>query len=189
MCKHNFFSSVSVFNVHSYFLRPFWVLNMLSMQGPIAVGFNQKYLSLCSKDERSYGFGTTWGWASTTFPPFKYLIRINVFNRINRSQDGLIIDVVTQCYQQILPIDSKGLSEYRNAPGLTSWPDRWILFRSAWQIRLQYPEQPHQSRPSRHHLLVPWATSPHLVLQCLSQSEKNSTKKEREKEAQWCALL
>ncbi len=100
-----------------------------------------------------------------------------MFNRFNRSQDGLIIDVVTQCYQQILPINSKGLSEYKNAPGLTSWPDRWILFRSAWQIRLQYPEQPHQSRPSRHHLLVPWATSPHLVLQCLSQSEKNSTKK------------
>ncbi len=28
-----------------------------------ALGFHQKYLNLCSEDERrSYGFGTTWGW-------------------------------------------------------------------------------------------------------------------------------
>ncbi len=30
--------------------------------GQKAIGFHQKYLNLCSKDERkSYGFGTTWG--------------------------------------------------------------------------------------------------------------------------------
>ncbi len=28
-----------------------------------ALGIHQKYLNLCSEDERrSYGFGTTWGW-------------------------------------------------------------------------------------------------------------------------------
>ncbi len=33
------------------------------MQGQKALGFHQKYLNLCSEDERrSYGFGTTWGW-------------------------------------------------------------------------------------------------------------------------------
>ncbi len=33
---------------------------LLSMQGQTALGFHQKYLSLCSKDEqRSYGFRTT----------------------------------------------------------------------------------------------------------------------------------
>ncbi len=48
-------------------LIPFWALNvsvvLLSMQGQKALGFHQKYLILCSEDERSsYGFGTTWGW-------------------------------------------------------------------------------------------------------------------------------
>ncbi len=33
------------------------------MQGQKALIFHQKYLNLCSEDERrSYGFGTTWGW-------------------------------------------------------------------------------------------------------------------------------
>ncbi len=33
---------------------------LLSMQGQRALRFNQKYLNLCSEDERrSYGFGTT----------------------------------------------------------------------------------------------------------------------------------
>ncbi len=36
---------------------------LLSMQGQRALWFHQKYLNLCSEDERrSYGFGTTWGW-------------------------------------------------------------------------------------------------------------------------------
>ncbi len=48
-------------------LLPFWVLNvvlaLLSMEGQKALGFHQKYLNLCSKDEqRSYSLGTTWGW-------------------------------------------------------------------------------------------------------------------------------
>ncbi len=33
---------------------------LLSTQGQKALGFHQKYLNLCSEDERrSYGFGTT----------------------------------------------------------------------------------------------------------------------------------
>ncbi len=43
-------------------LLPFWALNMvvalLSMQGQKSLGFHQKHLNLCSKDELSYGFGT-----------------------------------------------------------------------------------------------------------------------------------
>ncbi len=36
---------------------------LLSMEGQKALGFHQKYLNLCSEDERrSCGFGTTWGW-------------------------------------------------------------------------------------------------------------------------------
>ncbi len=36
---------------------------LLSMEGLRAFRFHQKYLNLCSEDERrSYGFGTTWGW-------------------------------------------------------------------------------------------------------------------------------
>ncbi len=49
-------------------LLPFWALNvsvaLLSMQGQKALAFHQKNLNLCSEAElRSYGFGTTWGWA------------------------------------------------------------------------------------------------------------------------------
>ncbi len=45
-------------------LLPFWALNvvvpLLSMKGKKALGFNQKYLNLCSEDEqRSYSFETT----------------------------------------------------------------------------------------------------------------------------------
>ncbi len=41
----------------------FWTLNavvsLLSIKGQKALGFHQKYLNLCSKDERrSYRFGT-----------------------------------------------------------------------------------------------------------------------------------
>ncbi len=48
-------------------LLPFLALNvsvaLLSMQGQKALRFHQKYLNLCSEDEqRSYGFGMTWGW-------------------------------------------------------------------------------------------------------------------------------
>ncbi len=39
------------------------VISLLSMEGQRALRFHQKYLTLCSEDEqRSYGFGTTWGW-------------------------------------------------------------------------------------------------------------------------------
>jgi len=35
----------------------------LSMKNQKVFRFNQKYLHLCTEDERrSYGFGTTWGW-------------------------------------------------------------------------------------------------------------------------------
>ncbi len=38
-------------------------LSVLSIEGQKALGFHQKYLNLCSEDERtSYRFGTTWGW-------------------------------------------------------------------------------------------------------------------------------
>ncbi len=45
-------------------LLPFWALNasvaLLSMEGQKALGFHQKYLNLCSEDERrSYGFRMT----------------------------------------------------------------------------------------------------------------------------------
>ncbi len=46
---------------------PVWDLNisvsLLNMTGQKALGFHQKYLNLCSKDEqRSFGFGKTWEW-------------------------------------------------------------------------------------------------------------------------------
>ncbi len=48
-------------------LLSFWALNvsvtLLSKQGQKPLGVHQKFLNLCSEDERrSYGFGTTWGW-------------------------------------------------------------------------------------------------------------------------------
>ncbi len=45
------------------------VVPLLSMEGQKALGFHQKHLNLCSKDERrSYGFGTTWGWVINNYP-------------------------------------------------------------------------------------------------------------------------
>ncbi len=39
------------------------VVPLLSMEGQKALRFHQKYLNLCSEDERrSYRFGVTWGW-------------------------------------------------------------------------------------------------------------------------------
>ncbi len=39
------------------------VVPLLSMEGQKALGFHQKYLNLCSEDERrSCGFETAWGW-------------------------------------------------------------------------------------------------------------------------------
>ncbi len=36
------------------------VVSLLSMEGQRDLGINQKYLNMCSKDERrSYGFGVT----------------------------------------------------------------------------------------------------------------------------------
>ncbi len=44
------------------FFATFLDLGTLCMEGQRALGFHQKYLNLCSEDERrSYGFGTTWG--------------------------------------------------------------------------------------------------------------------------------
>ncbi len=45
------------------FARKQGVYGMQSMQGQKALGFRQKYLHLCSNvEQRSYKFGTTWGW-------------------------------------------------------------------------------------------------------------------------------
>ncbi len=53
-------------------LLPFWALNvgvhLLSIQGQKVLGFHKKYLHLWSEDERSYGFGTTWGWVINDRP-------------------------------------------------------------------------------------------------------------------------
>ncbi len=39
------------------------IISLLSMEGQRALRFHQIYLNLSSEDEqRSYGFGTTWGW-------------------------------------------------------------------------------------------------------------------------------
>ncbi len=48
-------------------LLPFWALNvvvvLMVIEGQKALGFHKKYLNLCSElEQRSYGFGTTWGW-------------------------------------------------------------------------------------------------------------------------------
>ncbi len=47
-------------------LLPFWALNfsvvLLSMESQKSLWFHPKYLNLYSEDERSYRFGTTWGW-------------------------------------------------------------------------------------------------------------------------------
>ncbi len=68
----------------------FWALNvsvaLLSMQGQKALGFHQKYLNLCSEDEqRSYGFGTTWGWVWQNFHFWvNYPLRVVLFDKFTQ---------------------------------------------------------------------------------------------------------
>ncbi len=48
------------YNVLTAFLGLALSVVLLSMEGQRVLGFHQKYLNLCSEDERrSYGFGTT----------------------------------------------------------------------------------------------------------------------------------
>ncbi len=65
---------------------PFWALNvsvvLLSMEEQKALGFHQKYLNLCTEDERRfYRFGMIWGWVINDWffwwtIPLKYLFII-----------------------------------------------------------------------------------------------------------------
>ncbi len=68
-------------------LLPFWALNMsvalMSMQGQKALRFHQKYLNLCSKDERrSHGFETTSGKLMTSFFIFGWTITLSLYPRL-----------------------------------------------------------------------------------------------------------
>ncbi len=65
----------------------FWALIMLgslrSMEGQRALWFHQKYLNLCSKDERrSYGVGTTRGWVINDRIIFGWTIPLNSFQNL-----------------------------------------------------------------------------------------------------------
>ncbi len=58
---------------------------LLSMESQKALGFHQKYLNLCSEDERRpYGFGTTWGWVINDIKK-KIHITYNIFIHITFS--------------------------------------------------------------------------------------------------------
>ncbi len=53
----------SVFISYTFLDLETFQLHCCLCEGQRALRFNQKYLNLCSEDEqRSYGFGTTWGW-------------------------------------------------------------------------------------------------------------------------------
>ncbi len=55
LISHGFFNDVL-----TTFLDLIVLGSLLSMEGQRALGIHQKYLNLCSEDERrSYGFGTT----------------------------------------------------------------------------------------------------------------------------------
>ncbi len=60
--KVDFFFSLH-WTILSMSLQPFWasnvVVTLLSMEGQKTLGFHQKYLNLCSKELRSYGFVKT----------------------------------------------------------------------------------------------------------------------------------
>uniref|UniRef100_A0A671LS96 Inter-alpha-trypsin inhibitor heavy chain H3-like n=1 Tax=Sinocyclocheilus anshuiensis TaxID=1608454 RepID=A0A671LS96_9TELE len=70
-------------------LLPFWALNLvvplLSMEGQKALGFHQKYLSLCSEDEqKSYGFYIN---SMVTSRYATTVITSRVANTLNESQE------------------------------------------------------------------------------------------------------
>ncbi len=79
-------------------LLRFWFLNMvvslLSMQGQKALGFHQRYLNLCSQDERrSYEFGTTWGWVIND-RIFKTGIYRSVFECFKQNSKYIAVNVL-----------------------------------------------------------------------------------------------
>jgi len=71
LCTQKVFSSLHNITVEplilTIFSLLFWnskgTMTLLPVCGSDTLGFHQKYLNLCSEDERrSYRYGTTWGW-------------------------------------------------------------------------------------------------------------------------------
>ncbi len=74
------------FYYFTYVFALILVISLLSMEGQRALKFHQKYLNLCSQDERRpYGFGTTWAWVIND--------RIYIYGRTNSLITSLISDL------------------------------------------------------------------------------------------------
>ncbi len=87
-------------------LLPFWALNvsvaLLSMQGQKALGFHQKYLNLCYKDEqRSYGFGI-----NDKIKIFGWTIPLRPVHTKNTNYKNILILILTRFHFHAVNIEN-----------------------------------------------------------------------------------
>ncbi len=130
---------------------------LLSMEGLIALRFHQKYLNLCSEDERrSYEFGTTWGWVIndrifilgwtnplksifsnyrcwTTNPYIHYTVNIGYYALVFIFTTGIFIMIVTKVVQarNIKAVDGKRKTFRKQLMMVLSL---FLLFGLTWSV-------------------------------------------------------
>ncbi len=105
---------------------------LLSMEGLRALRFKQKYLNLCSDDERrSYGFGTTWGWVINDI--------IFIFGWTNPLREQSVCVLFP-------PLDGAAVPLKRDAPALSpdqksclSPPPSYECACSNWEKQCHFP--------------------------------------------------
>ncbi len=86
-CVHDSgWTSDVTWTILSMYLVPFWALNLVVLLlsvGQKALRLHQKYLNLCSEDERRfYRFGTTWAWVINDKKIFWGELSFNITNNI-----------------------------------------------------------------------------------------------------------
>jgi len=131
------------------------LLFMLSMEGQRSFNFHQKYLHLCSKDERKpYRFGTTW-WGSNSWRNFHFCVKsplilfmetMILFFKIiwwKKKQHLKEKAFVTLWMSLLIHLnksytDTISLSQIRRYDHCTEWRNSWSCFSS-----MEYYEKLH----------------------------------------------
>ncbi len=95
---------------------------LLFPEGQRALGFNQKYLNLCSEDEqRSYGFGTNWGRVLND--------RIFIFGWTNPLITVVYLPFPVPRIAQTWNLTEHHRDELKSEPDPTAWSHRWCIVK------------------------------------------------------------
>ncbi len=88
-------------------------------EGQKALGFHQKYLNLCSKDEKtSYGFGTTWAWVMNyRIKIFGWTIPLNICLDMSKTW------ICSTLRSGVVPCKPSGttMPSYKKKSALSDW--------------------------------------------------------------------